>query len=77
VAGPLALVLLATDKHLFSDGDDMTMEMVTDLDDGNVDEVSFPHRLLCDSNRVLCRWKRPFHPSWPCTPTRFCPRNVF
>jgi pyrimidine and pyridine-specific 5'-nucleotidase len=32
------------DGHAFwDDGDDMTMEMVTDLDDGNVDEeVSFP-----------------------------------
>ena len=34
------------DGYAFWDGDDMTMEMVTDLDDGNVDEeVSFslPH----------------------------------
>ena len=31
------------DGYAFWDGDDMTMEMVTDLDDGNVDEeVSFP-----------------------------------
>jgi len=37
---------LATDDGyaFWDDGDDMTMEMVTDLDDGNVDEeVSFPH----------------------------------
>lgn len=26
------------DGYAFWDGDDMTMEMVTDLDDGNVDE---------------------------------------
>jgi len=37
---------LATDDGyaFWDDGDDMTMEMVTDLDDGNVDEeVSVPH----------------------------------
>ena len=69
------------DGYAFWDGDDMTIEMVTDLDDGNVDEeVSFPPSPIDFFAAILTgvrRWKRRFRPSWPCTHAKSCTTNVF
>lgn len=65
---------LASSSVWDGDADDMSMDLLTDIDEGSTDEEasSYHHSKGLEYLTLVPRWQQPSLKSNPCTHARYC-----